>query len=468
MSAENQDSKPFEGLDTFLMRSIYWKIFISFWIATILTILTVVWVTGHFAQSASNPKREHVFMDSYANAAVTTYEYGKVQALNEWIKHTDLSQHMQLYLIESTGHIINQNAPILPIIKKTAKRYQNKRLQEGINKQDNLIISHEIVSSSQKKYRLAAITDKPLSQFIAIEWAGLTIRIILAVFISGFICYFLSIYLTKPIRVLQYAARDLAKGKLETRVRLPKSHLQDEISSLAEEFNDMATQIGSLLKSKERLLQDISHELRSPLARIQIAAELLKKRLSEPSSEIERIDTECEKLNLLIGEILDFARIGARTSSDSFQPVDFSMLITEICSDANFEFGMHQQRVFFKNTGPIKGYGIPKLLHRAIENILRNALRYSPANKPVSISLYQDFSGKTVIDIEDEGPGVPEHELDAIFNPFYRVDPSRENKTGGFGLGLTIAKEAISLHHGQINAFNRPKGGLLVRIILDN
>ncbi len=449
------------------MRKLYWKIFLSFWLATILIIVTTAWVTSEIAQKSSTPAREREFMDSYANAAVTTFEAGQREALIKWLDKTELSKHMHLFLLTQHGDIIgNQVAP--PIVKQISSHFVDDQLDDGIYKSGHLIVSHEILSTSGVAYRLAAVSEKPLLHFVQIPWAGLTLRLLIAIFISGLICYMLSIYLTKPLRSLRLAAISLATGNLNTRVGRFAGHNSDEIAELSYEFDSMAEQLETLIKSKQRLLQDISHELRSPLARLQIAIELGRQKSGHLAAiEFERMETECIRLNTLIGEALDFARLDKSTNTLKKIPVDLPALLSGIIKDANYEFGKNIPRVIVNKIDACQLMLDERLIHRAIENILRNALRYSPPDKVVVISLHHDVAKKLVIiDIEDNGPGVPEDQLTKIFNPFYRVDTAREKKAGGYGLGLAIAKKAIELHEGEVQTSNRTQGGLLVRIIL--
>jgi len=447
------------------MRSLYWKIFISFWLATILIIVTTAWVTSEIAQKSSIPARERVFMDSYANAAVVTFEAGHHKALKQWLEQTGFDRHMSLYLLTSRGEVIgNHEAP--DIVKEVGENLVHGQLDEGILKSGNLIVSHEILSTSGTAYRLAAVSEKPLAHFVQIPWAGLSIRLVIAIFISGLICYLLSIYLTQPLRSLRLAARSIATGKFNTRVGRFMGHKKDEIAELSDEFDSMAEQLETLINSKERLLQDISHELRSPLARLQMAIELGRKKTNNHAEqEFNRMEVECLRLNTLIGEILEFARLDKCTSTLSKTNVDLPDLLALIINDANYEFSGAIPRVYAKEMDACHLLLDERLVHRAIENILRNALRYSPSDQSVFVSLNPQPDA-VFIDIEDNGPGVPEEQLITIFNPFYRVDTSREKKTGGYGLGLAIARQAIKLHHGEIVAINREGGGLLVRIIL--
>ena len=449
------------------MRSLYWKIFLSFWLATILIIITTAWVISHVAQKSSLPAQEQLFMDSYANAAVATFESGEHTALLKWLNKIGISRHMTMFLISSTGEIIGTEAPP-ENVKKVAENLLKDQLSEGILKSGKLIVSHEILSTSGKFYRLAAVSEKPISHFVGIPWAGLAIRLILATFISGLICYLLSRYLTLPLRSLGMAAKSIAKGQLNTRVGQLKGHHKDEIAQLSDEFDRMAEQLEALVNSKERLLQDISHELRSPLARLQIAIELGRNKTNQlAETEFNRMELECSRLNALITEVLDFARLDKSTTELHLSLVDMPALLKSVVQDANYECNHETNRVIAESLEPCQLFVDQRLIHRAIENIVRNALHYTPDTEQIRVSLYHDENKEWVyIDISDKGPGVPEEQLEKIFNPFYRVDTAREKKTGGYGLGLAIAFRAIQLHQGNISAENNPDGGLLVRIKL--
>lgn len=445
------------------MRSLYWKIFLSFWLATILIILTTAWVTSEIAQKSSIPAREKIFMDSYATAAIVTFEAGERSVLKKWLQQTGQDKKMTFYLLSSSGEIIS---PVPPTeeIRKISQDLNNSVLDEGILKFGNLIISHEVISTSGKTYRLAAVSETPLSHFVVIPWAGLTIRLIIAIVISGLICYLLSLYLTQPLRLLSLAAKSIGRGKLNTRVGVFKGHYRDEIANLSADFDRMAEELETLIHSKERLLQDISHELRSPLARLHIAIELgRKKTLGKAEVEFNRMEKECLQLNSLIEEILQFARLEHSTEEIIKLPLSLKELIKKIVEDANFESGIARVKFYATSDGIIAMN--ENLMRSAIENIIRNALHYAPTDTDIHVSLTQKAQ-QLHITIEDEGIGVPPDQLEKIFSPFYRVDTSREKKTGGYGLGLAIARKAIFLHQGAICATNKLTGGLLIEIIL--
>lgn len=450
------------------MRSLYWKIFISFWLATILIILTTAWAISHIAQKSSQPAREELFMDSYANAAVVTFESGQRSALLKWLEKIGLSRHMSLYLLTSKGEIIGAQTPPEEIKEISKNLIRDELPSDGIFKSGKISVSHEILSTTGTFYRLAAVSDKPISFFVQIPWAGLSIRLILATFFSGLICYLLSLYLTKPLRSLGMAAKSIATGKLSTRVGPLRGHNKDEIAELSTEFDRMAEQLEQLIGAKERLLQDISHELRSPLARLNIAIELARNKTNHAADkEFSRMELESKRLNALIGEILEFARLDKSTTEIDLERINVAELLYELIKDANYEFGRGAERIIIECIEPCQLYFDKRLIHRALENIIRNALHYSPEDQSVFIALSYSEDKKYIhIKIQDKGPGVPDEQLEKIFDAFYRVDTSRTKKTGGYGLGLAIAARAILLHQGTVTAQNNKQGGLCVHVRL--
>lgn len=346
------------------MRKLYWKIFISFWLSSILIIITTAWITNQLNQKYSMLITQPALLDSYVSAAMA-------------------------------------------------------------------------------------------------------IPLLIAILVSGLISYLLSRYFTQPIRSLRMAAKSLATGQLNTRVGPFLGHHNDEIAELSRDFDRMAEHLESLIHSKQRLLQDLSHELCSPLARLHIAIELARIKSPTMQKLYDRMELECLRLNTLIGEALDFARLDKSTEVINKSCLDLTTVVKDLIDDANFEFSANRAHITFDNSCSYLFMGELRLIHRAIENVLRNALRYSPNDKMVIISLHNDpVLNKVYIDTKDNGPGVPEDQLAKIFNPFYRVDTARQKETGGYGLGLAIAKRAIELHGGEIQVKNRQGGGLMLRIIL--
>jgi two-component system sensor histidine kinase CpxA len=442
------------------MRKLYWKIFISFWIVTTAVIIATTYITGLITHQSSIPISEKVFISSYANAAVATYESGRSKALLSWLNHIERSKSMTIYLLSSTGGIYT-TGPVPPEVKRLSTQYLAGKLPDTIFQRDKYIVSHEILTLSQRTYRVAAYLHTPISHLTLIPWADIGFVILFVIALSGTLCYFLSLYLTKPIRNLQEAARSIAHGKLKTRVG-SRIKRHDEIAELGQDFDSMAEHIEHLIISKERLLQDISHELRSPLARLRVATAIARNNHQE--STYDRMELEIERLDELIGDIMTLAKMQTSKVILNKKPFSLKSVIQEIVDDANFEFSRAKVQLH-EITDDLIVNADEKLIHHALENIIRNALKYTDSDTTVSV--FVTMNNDTIgVEVLDQGPGVPKEYLDKIFDPFLRVDSSRTASTGGYGLGLAIAKKAIKIHGGHIVAKNHKPNGLKVSVTI--
>jgi len=267
------------------------------------------------------------------------------------------------------------------------------------------------------------------------------------------LCYWLAFHLTSPLRALQKAVERFGAGDLSARVG---STRRDEFGQLARTFDRMAGRIETLLAAERRLLLDISHELRSPLARLGVAVELARSG-EHLDSNLNRIQKESDRLNSLVGELLQVTRAEGDPNSLRHDPIRFDELVSQLVDDAQIEASAHGCALEYAHREPVTVEGDPELLRRAVENVIRNAIRYSPADEPVEVSLARQ-DGRVVLDVRDRGPGVPEEALSRIFDAFYRVDSDRNRVSGGIGLGLSIARRAIQLHKGTIRARNVQPG----------
>jgi two-component system sensor histidine kinase CpxA len=273
-----------------------------------------------------------------------------------------------------------------------------------------------------------------------------------------FLCYLLARYLSSPIVKLSEAAREFAAGDLSTRVSPKIGSRGDEFGKLAADFDDMAERIESLLTSEKRLTRDISHELRSPLARLNVALELAKKKSRpESSSFLERIETESGRLNEMIGKLLTLSKLESGTAGVSMEVIDLGELVRGIASDADFEAKAAGRSVAVTTADDCSIVGNEYLLRSAIENVVRNAARYTGVGTSVEISL-EVGAEVAEIRVEDHGEGVPANEIENLFRPFYRVAEARERGSGGVGLGLAIARRAVLAHEGTIGAVNTGSG----------
>ena len=297
-----------------------------------------------------------------------------------------------------------------------------------------------------------------------------TLRLFITLMISGIVCYLLARYLTSPIVRLRDATRRLAGGELTVRIGKGTTKWKDELSELAGDFDSMAEHIATLVTQQRQLIRDISHELRSPLARLTIAAELLKKQSGGQSpATLERIEREIIVLNEMIGQVLAITRFESDTEMIRMDRVDLKELLEDIIDDANYEANVLGSVVRFVESESCMITGNEKWLRRAVENVIRNAVRYTHVGTNVEVRLVKirdDSTRYAEISVRDHGNGVPEKDLSNIFRPFYRVSDARERQTGGTGLGLAIAERAVGLHNGSISSSNSPEGGLKVIIRL--
>jgi two-component system sensor histidine kinase CpxA len=221
--------------------------------------------------------------------------------------------------------------------------------------------------------------------------------------------------------------------------------------------------------AQRQLLSDVSHELRSPLARVQVALGLARQRAEgRAGAELDRIEQETERLNELIGQLLSLARLDSGATAPAHEPLDLAELLAAVAADADFEARASGRRVEFTSPGPAPIEADARLLHSAFENIVRNALRYTAGDTAVTLALGRDPQrpGLWRVTIRDHGPGVPEAMLPRLFEPFVRVGDARDRASGGYGLGLAIARKAVRLHGGEVSAVNEPTGGLSVVVLL--
>jgi signal transduction histidine kinase len=276
-------------------------------------------------------------------------------------------------------------------------------------------------------------------------------------------CYLLSRNLTKPLSKLGEAAAKIAEGRLDTRVDPSLTRRRDEIADLARNFDLMAERIEALITGQRSLLADVSHELRSPLSRLMVALSLVKQGPAEETAEnLERIGLEARRLDTLIGQLLTLTRIDSGVDRGSPSPFDLTNLVQEVASDGDFEARARNRSVVIQQADACAMNGFEEPLRSAVENVVRNAIRYTVEGTAVEISL-QLSNARALLRVRDYGPGVPESMLSQIFLPFRRV---ANGNSDGAGLGLAIAERAVHIHRGMIRARNEPSGGLIVEIDL--
>ncbi len=324
----------------------------------------------------------------------------------------------------------------------------------------------------------------PLNFLLGESNAALVARLLAVILTAGALCYLLARYIVSPVVKLREVTRQFAHGDLSARVTPLLGRRRDELAAMGRDFDDMATRVEALLSAQNRLLRDISHELRSPLARLSVALDLARKRAGAAAAgDLDRIEREAKRLNELIGQLLTLSRRESDADSARLEDVDIAALVRDVAADADFEAGGRNRSVVVAECDECETRGTESLLRSAVENVVRNAVLHTPEGTAVTISLRCERNGKgengggdngsdnsharqAVIAVRDEGAGVPDEALKEIFRPFYRVDDSRTRETGGTGLGLAITERALRLHGGTVAATNVPGGGFVVELRL--
>jgi two-component system sensor histidine kinase CpxA len=381
------------------------------------------------------------------------------QELEAWIEKQEEKNRFRIFLVGADGEDIF-GRQLVPGTDRVLEKLAGFRRRTAHREGKLTLFGQEIHRQERGQLTAVLASYPPASPIIQALTEHLWLRLLLAVIISGLISYAVSRYLTRPLKQLQLASRKLASGDLDTRIRVPASG-GDETDELARDFNSMAEQLQQQMQAQKRLLRDVSHELRSPLARLRVALALAEKEPQLQGEQFQRIERETERLDELIGQLLAVPE-GTIPLEDS---LDLVGLLKELSDDASFEAQQQDKSVSYLTSLPeavVKTRG--DLLKKALENVIRNALTYTAAGTSVRIELDKTRTTFTVA-VTDQGPGIPDAALERIFEPFYRVDDARARETGGYGLGLSIANRSITQHGGNIAAENTG-GGLRVVIEL--
>ena len=448
------------------MKSLFLRIFFSFWFAQALFFLLAILVTLAFRPRSSTWE---ALRTTVLNDAVSAYEEGGEPQLRQYLDNLEHTQNVRAFLFdEHHEEVSHRGAPDWAVRVATGGPR---------SPHDGFLfpappVQRDSKASSDAKHRYTVVLGLPPGPRVFIGPRGVPFTgLIIGVITSGLVCYLLSWYLTKPIVRLRTAARQLAAGDLTARTGAPMSARRDEVAGLMRDFDAMAERIETLLKAQSRLLNDISHELRSPLARLNVALGLARQRAGVESVDmLDRIELEASRLNELIGRILTLARLEDGEQLVPQTPVPLGELVENVAEDAEFEAQArhcHVRASIPEGNWMVRGNA--SLLHSAVENVIRNAIRYTQEGSPVEVELCgEERAGKreAVLRVSDSGPGVPPDALEKLFEPFYRLDDARGRQTGGVGLGLAITERAVRFHGGKVAAFNRKPSGLMVEIRL--
>jgi two-component system sensor histidine kinase CpxA len=427
------------------MRSLFVKILLWFLAVMAVAVLGFVFITS--AAMSATRGREHLWgrvLSFQTEEASHAFETGGRPALADFLERFRAVFRARGVLTDAQGRDLLSGEDRRDLVRRAGERGRAFDFRPTV-------IAHQ---SDDGRYWFFVLVPlgRPGFSFILPQYLWIVAVVVL-------LSYVLALRLTSPLRRLEKAVQRFGRGDFSARL---KSQRRDEMGQLARSFDQMADRIQTLLDAERRLLLDISHELRSPLARLAVAVELARSG-EDREAALNRIQKEADRLNALVGELLQVTRAEGDPASLRREPVALNELLRGLVDDCSVEAQARHCRIELTAAEPAQVRGDPELLRRAIENVIRNAIRHAPADTAVEVGLRKDAAVSVMV--RDYGPGIPEEHLPRIFDPFYRVDTDRNRASGGVGLGLAIARRAIELHKGSIQARNA-NPGLLVEITI--
>ncbi len=462
------------------MHNLFTRVFVAFWIAILGFVLVATAITAiNFAADANEPRTVT------RNAANVLREEG-LDGLKEWLaaRNARYSGQRTLIIDPSGRDILGQTLP-----RRMRQRPPEMGLRpppgepgEGPPPVDEEFRERPpptardwprrgppgaVIRGDDGTAYLVLFDPPPRRGAFSPPFSGpaRAVLLALAIAISGLVSYLLARSISRPLENLQRTARTLADGQLEARTAPTVGARRDEIGALAREFDTMAERLAAMVAARQQLLRDLSHELRSPLARLRMAVDLARQPGADPVRECERIEREGGRLETLIAQILAYARLERDPATLERKPVDVLEVLRQVVHDAEYESQSPPGRISLRAPASIAELRAdPQLLHAAFDNVLRNALLHGGTG-PIEIDVLDDAAAISV-SMRDHGSGVPPAELDRIFEPFYRVQYQSPQAPKGSGIGLAVAAKAVQLHGGTLLAENAPEGGLRMTFTL--
>jgi two-component system sensor histidine kinase CpxA len=451
-------------------KSLFFRVFLWFWLATLLIFFSSVWLANQLGSEAKyrplNTMQQKDLLSLTSKVQNLIDRRNGDVDLKKLLNKVGSRNRFGLILIDpATRNIVHSVT--------RHRRFKNEVFDDFDQQSSPLMLEVEglsfvgpgLIKANQTDYMLFMVAPRPGGGLRVMRHENPAIFIIFMISLSVGLCYLFVRGLLNPIAQLSLASKRMATGEMGVLVGNASRRL-DEIGQLGRDFNYMSEQVESLLTSQKRLLADISHELRSPLTRLQLSIGIaLQQNESDMSANmlaaLERVEKESQQIENMIAQVLLLSRLDNKQPIQNLQSVSLEQIMTPIIEDAQFEAEQKNKELIYQAQENISLYAEPQLLSSAIENILRNAIYYSNHLIQVSVSVQDDH---LVWVIEDDGDGIEESQLDRIFEAFYRESTARDRNSGGVGLGLAIAHHAIGKHQGFIEASNKPNGGLRVKV----
>lgn len=461
------------------MGRLFWKIFLWFWLTMILMTLGIAWGMAQFFQQerALSTRPLAKFSLLQVTAVTAILEHSGESAAKVLLQEIADNSRLQIFVVDERGDELLGRT----ITERSLNTKHNR--QAGSRGLSRPASQRTAISPTGHHYQVMARLPgmhRPLAPLQRGVPFGLmrpfhqdprlfSIRLGIAVLLSGLVCFWLAWYLTNPVRRLREANRRLSEGELGVRVGKAMGRRRDEIADLGRDFDRMAERLQTLILTHKQLLSDVSHELRSPLARLQVALGLARKKTGKQAErDLDRIEQEANRLDDLVGQVLTLARLEVLEPDVLEDYIDITEMLKTIIEAAEFEAASSNRHVQLTSKTSCIVKANAELLRRALENIIRNAVHYTEEDTIVEVNIQDSIEQKGWISLSvcDHGTGVPNEKLSLLFEPFVRLSEARDRSSGGYGLGLAIAERAIRLHGGQISACNRDGGGLCVFVQL--
>ncbi len=452
------------------MRRLFWRIFGLILTTQVGLILAISWITMLNVESEKIPgvgiSRLEAAMNEQLRSASHELQTGGSEGLRQWLRTTSTLGWTTLYVLDDSYHdLLGRTVPPV-IVDAAAHPIQD---EQGWHAEPAHLRLRPLETPSGEHFiAVAQFDDSLLRRLIYRRPLAFWTHMATALLLSALASLLIAFYIASPLRRIRASARLFAAGDLDARVGRLRFGGSEEMLALAAEFDYMAARIKELVEGQRRLIRDVSHEMRSPLARLRVGLELVRQKSDATTQpQLDRIEHEAEQLEHMIGQAIQLSRLET-TAPVQVENVRLDLMLNDIVADAQFEAQAAKRSISIVVTNPVQVQAEAELLHSAIENVIRNALHYTIEGTSVEIHLdavsTPDIHAR--IRVRDHGPGVDPADCERIFEAFYRTDHARQRASGGTGLGLAIAKRAIERQRGWVLAKNIAGGGLEIEIHL--
>jgi len=440
------------------MPRLFWKLFFALWLSIMVFAGLVSWINQSVMLQQGMGMTARGFDDDFRQF--------RTRLLND-LKQGDEAQMGRT--LRALPRAFRNH--VLVVVPGGGELLGREHLLERLHHGPVRLHRQRFTSANGKVYTLVVVPRMPARALLEPGPRGFGLRLGVAALVAALVSFLLARYLAAPLGQLGIASRRLATGDLSVRVGAPLDQRRDEFGQLALDLDEMAQRLQTAQQANQRLLRDVSHELRSPLARLRVALEIGRNKDSGAvSAELDRIELECGRLETLVDEVLGLLRESGDSQALRVETFDLAEMLQDLVATVNYETAEGRDPVVLTATSALPFRGDRELLWRAFENLLRNALQHSAGSGPVEVKAAPCAGNQIQVDVEDSGPGIAEAHLSRIFEPFYRVDQARSRAggggSGGHGLGLAIAASAVRRNGGRITAANRRQGGLRMQVVL--